>query len=416
LIKLSPVKRALVPIDSDAAARISGSNYDEFQDDLEIWDILQQKPENILRITMAHVDVPDANAMMQENSPEALNHAAENMVDLIQSSISRTAESILWVYEIKDPNRPNIRQIGLGGFVDTGEVRTDQNPQGSIVRNEGVNQKKVDGRVALISKTKSYIGMVNLSVEDSENLIQNELQTYADACPSDYEAMDAVGNQHCIWIISNSQAQAKFKQLLEAEPYAYVADGNHRSLAAVQLGYEHFLGVCFPASSMGLAPYHRLVKADELSLDALKAKLETSFEVEALGDLPEYQPLGTLEIGFYTKNCWLRLTPKPDAFNPSNAVEVIAANIVQRKIFDEIFGIEQAADERLKYVGGNKDTAYLKRKVDEGAQTYAISLAPVTMNQFMEVCRQGRYMPPKSTWFSPKVRSGLVIALIDDMT
>ncbi len=412
MINMRPVERALVPVNSEAAERISGSNYDEFQENVEIWDILRSKPDNILKITMAHCDVAQAEDIMAENSDDALKRGAENMGHLIQSDLTNTLNNTLWIYEIKDPKRPNVRQIGLGGMLEIHQIRTEQNPEGTIIRNEGVHDAKVQGRVRLIESTHAIIGTVNLAIEDQSGQIASELESYADAKPCDFSAVDQAENLHQIWIVEDVDTQEKFIQLLKDEPYAYVADGNHRSMAAVKLGHSHFLGVCFTSDRMGLAPYNRLVKADAMSLDTLKTCLEPSFEVEELIEVEAFQATESDEIGLYAQGVWLRLKPRPSAFNPENAVQVIAADIVQRQLFDAILGIKDAKDDRLKYVGGNKDAHYLKQKVDDGSYNYAVSLAPVTMQQFMAVCHQNRFMPPKSTWFSPKIRSGLVIALL----
>lgn len=414
MINLRPVERALVPVDSAAAERISGSNYDEFQENTEIWDILRNKPDNILKVTMAHCDVAQAEDIMEENSDAALNRAAENMTHLIESDATRTANNILWIYEIKDPKRPGVRQIGLGGMMETGQIRTDQNPDGVLIRNEGVHDHKVQGRVMLVEKTQSMIGTVNLAIEDTSGQIAAALESYADARPCDYSSTDQAGNVHQIWIVDDTDTQAKFIDLFQGEPYAYVADGNHRSMAAVKLGHSHFLGVCFTENRMGLAPYNRLVKADTMPLDTLKNCLNDAFEIEELVDVEAFQADEPDEIGLYTQDTWFCLKPRPGTFDPENAAELIAADVVQRHIFNSIFGISDAKDERLKYVGGNKDAHYLRQKVDDGTYNYAISLAPVTMKQFMDVCHQNRFMPPKSTWFSPKIRSGLVIALLGD--
>jgi len=409
---MRPVERALVPVDSDAAERVSGSNYDEFQENTEIWEILKSKPDNILKVTMAHCDVAQAEDITAENSDEALARAAENMHHLIESDSTQTLNNILWIYEIKDPKRPNVRQIGLGGMMETNQIRTDQIPNGPIIRNEGVHDHKVQGRVLLVKKTQSVIGTVNLAIDDTSGQVASELEAYANSKACDYSATDQADNLHQIWIVKDSDVQTKFIQLLKSEPYAYVADGNHRSMAAVKLGHTHFLGVCFTSDRMGLAPYNRLVKADIIPLDTFKTCLEPFFEVEELTDIDAYQATASDEIGIYTQGAWLRLKPRPNAFDPENSVQTIAADIVQRKLFDSIFGIKDAKDDRLKYVGGNKDPHYLKQKVDDGTYTYAVTLAPVTMQQFIDVCQQNRFMPPKSTWFSPKIRSGLVIALL----
>ena len=204
------------------------------------------------------------------------------------------------------------------------------------------------------------------------------------------------------------------RALLADEPRAYVADGNHRSAAAAMLGLEGYLAVFFPAATMGLAPYNRLVEGPRLPTDELLPLLRESFRVEALPGARAFQPSVTHEIGLYAEGAWHRLTPLPSSFDADSAVETVDADIVQRRFFAEVLGIMDARDPRLTFVGGNRDALYLEERVDGGGFAYAVTLAPVTMEQFVAVCRQGALMPPKSTWFQPKLRMGLVMALLRD--
>jgi uncharacterized protein (DUF1015 family) len=249
-------------------------------------------------------------------------------------------------------------------------------------------------------------------VQDQSGEFTAALEAVADSRPCDYAATDEAGNRHRVWLVVEPPETARLSDLLAAEPAAYVADGNHRSAAAAMLGREHFLAVFFPTARMHLEPYNRLLPACGLSSEALLEKLAGPFDVVPLGPLPSYRPAAVHEIGLYLRGNWRRLTPRPGTFDPHNAAQSIDANIVQRHIFDDILGIADPRDKRINYVGGNKDAAYLKARVDAGDYELALSLAPVTMGQFVAVCEQGLFMPPKSTWFDPKIRSGLVIALL----
>jgi uncharacterized protein (DUF1015 family) len=413
MVTLSPVPRALVPVDSDAADRISAPNYDEFQSDRDVWELLQQRPECMLRITMAHCHVADPGRMLPEGGPGSLEHAAAELKALIDGPRTRIAENILWVYEIVSPRRPTVRQLGLGGFGRTSEIRTDKTPQGSIIRNEGIHPHKAEGRAKLIARTNSYIGTVNCAVQDTTGRFTAALEATADVRECDYAATDEAGNRHRVWIVSQPSEMARLSALLEAEPAAYVADGNHRSAAAAMLGKEHFLAVFFPTARMHLEPYNRLLPACGQTRESLLRKLADRFTVTPLGSLATYRPAAVHEIGLYLNGHWHRLTPRSGTFDPRNAAQSIDADIVQRHIIDGVLGITDPRDKRINYVGGNKDAAYLKARVDARDYDLALSLAPVTMEQFVAVCEQGLFMPPKSTWFDPKIRSGLVVALLD---
>lgn len=413
MVTLTPIPHALVPVDSNAAQRLSGPNYDEFQSDLEIFQLLQRQPDSVLRITMPHACADSPEAMLSEGSPEALQSASFRMAELLASPLTREVREALFLYEISDPSRPATRQIGLGGLAPTGDILTEAAPQGTIVRNEGVRPKKARGRADLIEATRSIIGGVNNAVEDTDGRLSKLLATTADGRPADYEALAEDGCTHRIWILAADPQRTSLLEALAAEPFAYVADGNHRSAAAAMLDLDGFLAIVFPASSMGLAPYNRLVKTDQRSTASWQGALAQHFEVsQTLADL-DYQPTEPHSIGLYTGQDWLRLMPRGGAYDADNAAESIDAAIVQKRVFDDLCGISDPRDERLTFVGGNRDATYLRQRVDSGEYTFAVTLPPVTMGQFVDVCRQRRMMPPKSTWFSPKIRSGLVMALLD---
>ncbi len=414
MITVRPVRRALVPVDDAAARRVSGPNYDEFQSDEEIWRLLQSEGAEILRITMAHCDAPSADAMLAEGSTEALDRAAANMERLIAGADTRVVENVLWIYEIEDPARPGVRQIGLGGMASVGEIRTEATPEGTILRNEFVHESKARGRADLVEATHAFIGTVNNTVPDADGRIARALEAHADSRPADYDANDESGCRHRVWLVSETDAVERFVKLLANEPEAYVADGNHRSAAAAMLGCPEFLAVFFTSDRMGIGPYNRLIRGVSFEAEDLLERLRASFEVETPGDLSAYAPSAGNDIGLFVGGSWHRLRPRAGTHDSSNAVECIDANIVQRLILNGALGISDSRDERINYVGGNKDAAYLEQRVVAEEFALAISLAPVTMTQFIEVCRQGRFMPPKSTWFLPKIRSGLLIALLED--
>ncbi len=414
MITISPVRRALIPVDSSAAALISAPNYDEFQSDHEVWELLQDHPKSVLRVTMAHCDVDSPAAIGRGDSQDALARAVVNMKELKASELTKEVQDILWVYEIDDPNRPEVRQIGLGGMARTSEIRTEATPQGAIIRNEGIREPKARGRANLIQATDATIGVVNNAIDDVTGEFLSNLEAHADGAGPDLEVVDERGSRHRVWVVRDAQTVQRFQELLTEEPHAYVADGNHRSAAAAMLGYEHFLSVFFPARTMGIRPYNRLVRVPALPTKQLTAVIEEKFTLDTPAETGPYQSTATHDLGLYTPDRgWLRLRPIPRTFDPNDAAEAIDSGIVQKNLFAHVFGIANAGDDRLTFVGSNKDAAWLQREVDEGRATYAVTLPAVTMDEFIEVCRQSRLMPPKSTWFESKVRSGLVMALLD---
>ena len=411
VITIRPIRRALVPVDAAAADRVSAPNYDEFQSDEEVRALIRRTPECVLRVTMPHCD-PGVGDEVAADSPLALARAAANMRALTASDSLRAATDLLYVYRIGDPARPGVDQIGLGGMARIDEIRTDARPTAPIIRNEGVREPKARGRAQLIEATSAFIGTVNCAVPDTSGGFARALERLASERAPDHGADDARSCRHDIWLIDDPSIQALLIDLAAAEPEAYVADGNHRSAAAAMLDREHFLCVFFPLARMSLAPYNRLVRDVGLDDEVVLAGLRKRFAIEEVPGA--HQPARTHHIGLYSGRAWYCLRPLPGSYDQRNAVECIDADIVQRNFFDAVLGIAEPGDHRLNFVGGDRDLEFLQAGVDSGEYRYAVTLAPVTLRQFAAVCRQNRIMPPKSTWFQPKIRSGLVIALEEE--
>ncbi|NUQ10830.1 MAG: DUF1015 domain-containing protein [Gemmatimonadaceae bacterium] len=412
MITLDPIARALVAADSAAADKLGAPNYDEFQSDREVWELLRQRPFSVLRVTMPHCDVRTPEDIGEEGSKATLARAVANMARLMNDPMVRKAMNILWVYEITRPGHETRPQIGLGGCARTSEIRTPENPGGTVIRNEGIREVKARGRAVLTQVTHTDMGTVNLAVDDADGALLAALREYAAAHPPSFETDDEQRNHHRVWIVDRPDDIARFRSLVAREPRAYVADGNHRSAAAAMLGYEHYLAVVFPASTMTIAPYNRMVDLAPHQKAGLLAQIQTHFDVERFPGPGVLQPDCTHEIGLYDGRTWWALRPKPGTYDPADAAQDIDAEIVQRLLFDQCFGIEDARDDRITYVGANRDAHWLQQQVDAGHHACAITLPPVTMEQFIRVCLQGKLMPPKSTWFVPKIRSGLVMAMV----
>jgi len=414
MVTLRPVRRALVPVDSKAAYRVSAPNYDEFQSDREVWDLLQTRPDNVLQITMPHCHVPDHADIFEDGCPEAMAHATAQMAVLKENPLMKAVENVLWVYEITSPKRPDEPQLGVGGFGLTSEIRTETTPDGCVIRNEGIRPEKAEGRAQLLRATSADFGTVNLAVQDRSGALLKTLTEVTRLLPCDFETLDEDQNLHRSWIVTDATVIEKLTHLLSQEPAAYVADGNHRSAAAAAMGLDHFLTVFFPTSRLGLEPYNRLLPLNGVDPSDFLKRLEGEFEVTTLGDVPPYRPESVNVIGLYLGRNWYELRPKAGSYDPANAAQSIDSDIIQRHIIDGILGMKDARDKRINYVGGNKNAAYLVSRVNSGEYDFALSVAPVTMQQFVDVCEQNLFMPPKSTWFDPKIRSGLLIALLDE--
>lgn len=208
-------------------------------------------------------------------------------------------------------------------------------------------------------------------------------------------------------------------------PSLYIADGHHRSAAAALVGaekakqnpnhrgdeeYNYFMAVCFPASQLTILDYNRVVKdLNGLSPEQFLAALGKNFEVTRKG-VDAYKPTQLHEFSLYLDGQWYSLLAKDGTYDDTDPIGVLDVDISSRLILDEMLGIKDLrSDKRIDFVGGLRGLEELKRRVDSGEMRMALALYPVTMQQIMDIADSGKIMPPKATWFEPKLRSGLVI-------
>ena len=233
------------------------------------------------------------------------------------------------------------------------------------------------------------------------------------------------GFRHTFWIIDEDENIARITELFKKIPALYIADGHHRSAAAALVGaekaklnpnhrgdeeYNYFMAVCFPASQLTIIDYNRVVKdLNGLSDEQFVERLTKNFKVEKKGS-EIYKPMGLHNFSLYLGGNWYSLTANLDTYDDKDPIGVLDVTISSRLILDEILGIKDLrSDKRIDFVGGIRGLGELKRRVDSGEMKVALALYPVTMSQLMNIADTGNIMPPKTTWFEPKLRSGLVI-------
>lgn len=295
---------------------------------------------------------------------------------------------------------------------------------GVIKKHELTRRDKEEDRMKHVRVNNANIEPVFFAYPDNA-VLDALIMRYAGTAP-EYDFIAPVdGFRHQFWVISDDADIATVTAEFAKMPSLYIADGHHRSAAAALVGaekarqdpnhdgteeYNYFMAVCFQASQLTILDYNRVVKdLNGLSSSEFLAALGKNFEVEQKGEA-EYRPRRLHEFSLYLDGRWYSLTAKPGTFDDADPIGVLDVDISSRLILDEILGIKDLrSDKRIDFVGGLRGLGELKRRVDSGEMRMALALYPVTMKQIMDIADSGKIMPPKATWFEPKLRSGLVI-------
>lgn len=300
----------------------------------------------------------------------------------------------------------------------------DDYMNGVIKKHELTRRDKEEDRMKHVRVNNANIEPVFFAYPD--NVVLDELiMRYAQTEP-EYDFIAPIdGFRHQFWIISDSNDIEVVTKEFAKMPALFIADGHHRSAAAALVGaekakqnpehkgteeYNYFMAVCFQASQLTILDYNRVVKdLNGLSSEAFLDALRKNFDVEDKGtDI--YKPSSLHNFSLYLDGKWYSLTAKPGTFDDKDPIGVLDVDISSRLILDEILGIKDLrSDKRIDFVGGLRGLEELKRRVDSGEMRIALALYPVTMKQIMDIADSGKIMPPKATWFEPKLRSGLII-------
>lgn len=233
------------------------------------------------------------------------------------------------------------------------------------------------------------------------------------------------GFGHHFWVIEDGKTNARITELFAGIPSLYIADGHHRSAAAALVGdekrkqnpnhtgkeeYNYFMAVCFPDNQLNIIDYNRMVKdLNNLSDEDFLSKISLNFDVEMKGT-EIYKPNKLHNFALYLSGKWYSLTAKTGTYNDNDPIGVLDVTISSNLILDEVLGIKDLrSDKRIDFVGGIRGLGELKKRVDSGEMKVALALYPVSMKQLIDIADTGNIMPPKTTWFEPKLRSGLVI-------
>ena len=295
---------------------------------------------------------------------------------------------------------------------------------GTIKKHELTRRDKEEDRMKHVRVNNANIEPVFFAYPDN-TVLDQLIMRYAQTEP-EYDFIAPIdGFRHQFWVISDDKDIATVTEEFAKMPSLYIADGHHRSAAAALVGaekakqnpnhkgdeeYNYFMAVCFQASQLTILDYNRVVKdLNGLDSEGFLNALSKNFIVEEKG-ADMYKPNALHNFSLYLDGKWFSLTAKAGTFDDKDPIGVLDVDISSRLILDDILGIKDLrSDKRIDFVGGLRGLEELKRRVDSGEMRMALALYPVTMNQIMDIADNGKIMPPKATWFEPKLRSGLII-------
>ena len=294
---------------------------------------------------------------------------------------------------------------------------------GKIKKHELTRRDKEEDRMKHVRVNNANIEPVFFAFPHQDELDAIVSKVVAGEPEYDFVAPDGFG--HHFWVIDDAATIARITEIFAEFPAMYIADGHHRSAAAALVGdekrkqnpnhvgdeeYNYFLAVCFPDNQLNIIDYNRVVKdLNGLSDEEFLKTLEANFDVKEMG-AEIYKPNALHNFSLYLSGKWYSLTAKEGTYNDNDPIGVLDVTISSNLILDEILGIKDLrSDKRIDFVGGIRGLGELKKRVDSGEMKVALALYPVSMKQLIDIADTGNIMPPKTTWFEPKLRSGLVI-------
>jgi len=366
------------------------------------------KPWSFLHISKPEIDLEPS---ISPYDPNVYAKAAENLKSMIAAGVlMRDTAPCYYVYRLTWRGHT---QTGLAATASIADYNTNR-----IRKHEHTTPVKEDDRVRQIEAINAQTGPVMIAYPAAPSLDAMLARAAAGTPAVDVLADDGV--RHQLWVIADGAATQALTRAVDALPALYIADGHHRSAAAARVAKasgtnaaSQFLAVLFPQHQMTILDYNRLLKdSNGHTPDQLLGKLRANFALSA-SDSP-VRPAASNEFGMYLAGQWHRLTLRPELVPASDPIGRLPITLLTRHVIEPLFGItDQRSDKRIDFVGGGRGLEELARRVSSGEMAAAFSLYPTQMADLMAVADAGLIMPPKSTWFEPKLADGMVSHVLD---
>lgn len=406
--------RALRP-NPNVAVRLASRPYDVLNRE-EARREAEGFPESFYHISRAEIDLPDR---VDIHDKKVYKKAAENLKKFIEKGyLFREEKPCYYIYQLVMDGRSQTGIVAVSSVVDYEE--------GIIKKHELTRPEKEKDRINHILATKAQTGNVFLAYRANDHL-NNLVSNVKSSQKPVYDFTSIDGVKHSVWVVDKEDRIEEITRLFKEEvPHTYIADGHHRAASAANAAKRisgkrfntdaassYFLTTLFPDSELEIIDYNRLLKdLNGHSKEEFLEELKKDFDVEVVGKQP-VKPEATHVFGMYLEKEWYRLTAHEDIYDEKDPIGVLDVAVLQKQVLDPILGIKDPrTDSRIDFVGGIRGLEELERRVDNGEMEVAFAIYPVTMEQLFEVADSGNIMPPKSTWFEPKLRDGLLTHLI----
>lgn len=380
----------------------------------EAREMAADKPHSFLHIDKAEIDLPPDT---DPYSSAVYAKARENLERMISNGIfQQDLLPDLYIYRLTMDGRS---QTGLVACTSV-----DEYLDGTIKKHELTRADKEADRIRHVDTLNANTGPIFLAYPENVN-IKAVIDGWAASAAPVYDFVSEDGIGHTVWVIDSDTEIGLLVQYFREVTNLYIADGHHRNASAVKVAlkrreenpaytgeeeFNYYLSVLFPAEELAIFDYNRVVKdLNGNTPEEFLAKISTAFHVEPFTGEGPYRPEAAHKFGLYLAGKWYRLTAKAEILS-DDPVLGLDVSLLQKELLEPILGIgDPRTDKRIDFVGGIRGLGELERRVDSGEMALAVSMFPTSMAELMRVADEGRTMPPKSTWFEPKLRSGLFI-------